>query len=330
MLESIDYNKYPKFKHNLWTTPEDDPEITFLTFTGGQYEVPTREAKEFMDIRTLCTGHHSLLDISKKSGKTLGKVKEIVDSLIEIGMQHDPFTKITKEMKSLLITACGMWAEQLSDTHIFNEFFNKDIPERVFLGFLMETYHYIKAFPKALKVAAQNAPEGELKNFLNDYAQQEMGHESFILDTLVNCGVSAREVEASIPLVSTRTIDLLLKELFTFEPSAVLLVSRIIEAVDVDLKDIETCKQSLIQKYKLTPKALDPFFKHVEIDMELGHGEFLEKKNHLIHLDERFHDIVNKLHDLKHAFDLQKLEILDYYNHPGNYFPRQYVDFFAL
>ena len=137
-------------------------------------------------------------------------------------------------------------------------------------------------------------------------------------------------MESSIPLVSTRTIDLLLKELFTLGPSSVLFVSRIIEAVDVEVEEIAACNEFLTKKYGLEPNALDPFFEHVKIDMELGHGEFLDQKQDLLNIGDNCHTIVNKLHDLKHAFDVQKLEILDYYNHPGNYFPRQFVDFFAL
>ena len=46
--------------------------------------------------------------------------------------------------------------------------------------------------------------------------------------------------------------------------------------------------------------------------------------------EQTLHDIVNKLHDLKHAFDVQKLEIEHYYARKGNYVPRQFVDFFAV
>lgn len=41
-------------------------------------------------------------------------------------------------------------------------------------------------------------------------------------------------------------------------------------------------------------------------------------------------DILNMIHDIKHAFDLQKLEIIEYYSHVGNYFPRQKVDYFGV
>ena len=77
---------------------------------------------------------------------------------------------------------------------------------------------------------------------------------------------------------------------------------------------------------------LNPFFDHVEIDSKLGHHQLLQNNINL--LEEinplHLHDVVNKLHDIKHAFDLQKLEIKDYYDKTGNYLPRQYVDFFAI
>ena len=58
----------------------------------------------------------------------------------------------------------------------------------------------------------------------------------------------------------------------------------------------------------------------------------LDNNKHLISFANKndVSDILNRIHDIKHAFDLQKLEIKDYYSHEGNYFPRQKVDFFGV
>lgn len=77
---------------------------------------------------------------------------------------------------------------------------------------------------------------------------------------------------------------------------------------------------------------LYPFFEHVKIDSHLGHSRLLE--DNVKFLDDinvnNLHIIINKLHDIKHAFDLQKIEIENYYGKVGNYLPRQFVDFFAI
>jgi hypothetical protein len=68
------------------------------------------------------------------------------------------------------------------------------------------------------------------------------------------------------------------------------------------------------------------------IDEGLGHTSRVERNQHLITVgsEAALHRLVNRLHDIKHAFDLQKLEIVHYYSNVGNYVPRQFVDYFAI
>lgn len=330
-----DFRIYPKFRHNLWTNYEDSPEITYLSVSHGTYTVPTADVQRFLKMRSYCTGHHSIDAIAEKSNLLKNEVSSIINSLDEINVLHLPFKpteSIPKNhMVSTLLAAADIWRAQLSDTHISNEIFSGKTSKHVVMGWLLETYHYIKHFPVALEIAAACA-HGQLQQLLKDYAKQEKGHEFFILQTLLKAGLTRSEVEDSIPLISTRMIDLLLRELFTLEPSTVLLVAGIIEADDYNHEAANTVAAILNQVHDFPIDMLVPFFKHVDIDNQLGHQQLLNNNRHFlqeidpIHL----HDVVNKLHDLKHAFDLQKLEIYDYYDKLGNYIPRQRVDFFAI
>lgn len=153
-----------------------------------------------------------------------------------------------------------------------------------------------------------------------------------MLQSLERMGYAQGEVIDSTPLVSTRAIDMLMRDLFALDPHTVLLVARVIEAVDFDEAQGEEFGIDVANHYGLPSDALAPFLAHVRIDASLGHGRMLEDHADLLSrvARERIHAIVNGLHDLKHAFDLQKLEIKDYYGHAGNYIPRQFVSYFAI
>lgn len=331
-----DYSQFPKFRHNLWTSFDNNPDVTYLTVSHAKFEVPTEEAKKFLRFRSFCTGHNSLEDISKKSGIDKEEVSEIVQSLSEADILHRPIqpleTLSDDDITETLMNACEIWSEQLAETHLAVSIFKGKTSKNTLIGWLLETYHYIKNFPRALEVAESACDNPELKAILTEYKQQEENHEIFVLRTLQKLGVSKEEVETSIPLVTTRLIQLLMEELFRLEPVSVFLVARIIEADDYAEDQIGHLKKDLMHHYDIAEDAFDDFFKHVEIDEQLGHSELLEKHQaYLSSIDRsKLHQIVNKLHDLKHAFDAQKLEIQDYYNHQGNYFPRQFVDYFAI
>jgi hypothetical protein len=103
-----DFKIFPKFRHNLLTKYKENPEITYLTFSKGTYEVTTRDANKFIKIRSFCTGHNNLSDIAKKSKIPQSNIKSIIDSFIEIDMLHQPFKPLenltTKEIVNTVIS----------------------------------------------------------------------------------------------------------------------------------------------------------------------------------------------------------------------------------
>lgn len=327
--------EFPKFRHNLWTSFEEAPGITFLTASHGKFEVPRHEAEEFMQIRGYCTGHNSIEEIALKSGFHLERVYEIIKSLAAGDLLRRPwraFEALSPEEISFgLLAVSRIWAEQLRETHIAADVFNGNVSRQVAVGWLLETYHYVRAFPAALQVAVQNA-SGELQAVLKEYARQEEGHEIFVEQTLIRLGLTSEEIRNSIPLVTTRLIDLLMREMFASTPCSALLVAALVEADSFEADELPRMQRDFTRHYGSATDSLDPFLRHAQIDADLGHGRLAERHHHLLQFSngEELHQTVNRLHDLKHAFDAGKLEIKDYYNRPGNYFPRQKVDFFSI
>ena len=165
------------------------------------------------------------------------------------------------------------------------------------------------------------------------YVAEETGHEDFVLQALLNLGLSELEVVESRPLVSTRLIGFLLRELFELEPASVLLVAAVVEAQDIPASRLDEFQSRIASRYALPERALAPYFQHQMIDASLGHSQLLSDNITLFQVTDIaiLNQIVDKLHDLKHAFELQSKEIKMYYGDlAGKYFPRQAVTFTAL
>lgn len=335
MLKDKNFEQYPKFIHNLWTHDEAW-EHARLTVSHGKFDVPKDEAFKFFKVRSHCTGHNTVEEVAARCGLPVKEVQAMIKSLAEAQILHKSYRSLDsltrEEILRTLQDASRIWSEQLNDTYIGTKVFAGNASRNVSLGWLLENYHYVKAFPAALEVGAR-AAQGPLRDLIARYAREERGHEEFTLKTLIASGLTREEVVHSIPLVSTRAIDFLLRELFEFEPTAVLLVAAIIEAHDFDAGAIGTVKQNLHARHGFPLDALDPFFEHSRIDAQLGHAKLFHENSEMLldTLDRgKLHQVINKIHDLKHAFDLQSLEIEEYYSKNGNYFPRQFVDFFAI
>jgi len=330
-----DWVSQPKFRHNLWTTYDDQPDTTYLVVSHGKFEIPKQEADTFLKMRTHCTGYHSVPEIARRSGVEQEQAKAIIDALIAEGIGRPAYRSLSEmteeETREVLFAACRIWGEQLSETYLASDIRAGKVPREVVIGWLLETYHYIRAFPYAIAHAAKHAT-GELAQVLTEYATQEQGHEAFILQSLVSLGFKREEVVDSLPLVSTRLVDMLMRELFADAPAAALLVAAVVEAGDLDDSEANDFCAGVATHYDFPEGALTPFKEHMLIDARLGHGKLHERHAELIHFrdENQIHNVVNRMHDIKHAFDLQSLEIAHYYSRVGNYVPRQFVDFFAV
>jgi len=224
------------------------------------------------------------------------------------------------------------WSQELAQGYIGNELGRGDASSTVLTGWLLEMYHYIKNFPIAIDAAYRAAPPG-LAEIYARYGAEETGHEVFVLRSLEKLGLSADEVRQSVPLISTRAIGLLMCELFEKEPVALLVVAALVEAQEFNADAIERFKAALAEHYDIARDALDAYFEHQDIDVGLGHAQLLsENLAWLDQLDEAALDrVLDGVHDIKHAFDLQSLEIKHYYGAlNGKYMPRQPMCYSAV
>lgn len=330
-----DWRAFPKLRHNLWVTFKDDPDTSYLTVSHSKFKVATSDAELFFQLRSLCTGHNARGDVIQKSGVPLQKAEAILQSLEAAGVFRDPYVPLSDireaEVRRTLLSATRIWAEQMAETSIAVDVLEGAVPRDVVVGWMLETYHYIRHFPEVISSAAR-VSTGLLHDVLMAYASQERGHEEFVLRTLERMGMSRDAVMTSVPLVSTRLIVLLMQEMLSGAPASAFLLAAVIEAGELDDGVIQQFMSAVPQRYGFPDDTFAPFFDHARLDEQLGHATLVERHPDLLSFsdEDQVHIVVNQLHDIKHAFDLQKLEIKDYYAHSGNYIPRQFVDYFAI
>ncbi|WP_437308691.1 iron-containing redox enzyme family protein [Sorangium sp. So ce388] len=324
---------HPRLRENIWHIRASSDTALLIT-SDSRFEVGTEDALRFLKMRSHCTGFHSVEEIAQRSGIALDDVRSILASLEEAGVVFSSPAERAEldRVRAALLSVCKIWSDELRLAYIGNEFRHGSLPKTALTGWLCEMYHYISDFPLAIEHGARRA-EGRLKDVLVRYAQQEKHHDEFVVRTLENLGLKRDEVKGSAPLVSTRAIGLLMREMFEHEPCSVLLMAALVEAQEFQEEHIAGFKQCMHETYGVPLDAFDPFFEHQQIDVGMGHAELLADNIDLIDVTdmERLDGMVNRLHDLKHAFELQSLEIRDYYtNLNGKYFPRQRMRFSSL
>jgi hypothetical protein len=324
-----------KLKENIWRL-DMEKQTAILIASGQAFSVPFDPALVFMKIRPYCTGYHSVADLAERTEIPEESLSQLVNSLKPSGIfmdpVHDGVDLSTSRVRSSVLSIVHAWSLELSSAYIGNELGQGRHSRQVLVGWLLEMYHYIKNFPSAIEAARRAAPPG-LADIYARYCKEETGHEIFVLRTLEKLGLSADEVKNSVPLVSTRSIGLLMRNLFEEEPIALLIVAALVEAQEFNDAAIAHFKEALAQHYRVPDNALDAYFEHQRIDVALGHADLLQSNIAWLDLlgEASLDRILDGVHDIKHAFELQSLEIVNYYGVlNGKYFPRQPMSYAAI
>lgn len=74
-----------------------------------------------------------------------------------------------------------------------------------YVAFLTEAYHHVKHTVPLLRLCGSKLPEHYewLRNGVNEYIDEELGHEEWILNDIRACGADAEAVRNGTPRVST-------------------------------------------------------------------------------------------------------------------------------
>lgn len=112
---------HPKFRENIWRFSSDGEKAYLLT-SDEAFEVDANEARAFLKIRSYCTGHNNITDISEKSGIEIAKVKSIIASLAEIGVIYPAIEPDdnNEAVNKKFLRICELWPEELKVNFIGN------------------------------------------------------------------------------------------------------------------------------------------------------------------------------------------------------------------
>jgi hypothetical protein len=323
---------YPRLRENVWWIDPTAASARLRT-SKNQYEVPTEDALMFLKMRRYCTGHHTVEDVARRSEIPCDKVVAILNSLQSVDLlypDNEALEHIDLDaVRDTLVRACDLWATEVAWILLGRELMREELTQEVLLGGLVEAYHETREFSDALASGARRL-HGGLGEVVARCAAEREGLDRYYLRTLVNLGLSEHEVKTSVPLLATRLVGFLVREMLELEPVTALLAVSVVGARHLANEEIEALRTQLRAKYDVDPSALEPYFALQSRETDIGHQRLLADHCHLVDIDDlaRLDSISNKVHDLIHAFILQSQEIKSYHSKQnGNYFPRQPVSF---
>jgi pyrroloquinoline quinone (PQQ) biosynthesis protein C len=290
---------------------------------------------QFLKVKRYFDGRHSISDIAELTGVDRDDIIAIVTTFADLGLfrQETPEATIpTQCFVHRVNESCDMWRRQIGFHRLFSEIESGTARKEVFLGLVLETFHYVNSAADHISTAISHCTNLKWRTLLIDYLIEEHDHSKLFVDALNRMGLDPQHVTGAHPIIGTMSLRNMMCEIARESTLAYIACTSLIEARARDYEAAKTSMEQIATHYGYPVYVLEPILLHMEGDIQAGHSSMLEEalsESEYITAEDA-HIAVNCLHDLKHSFDQFHDQILQYYSDISNYIPRLKVDYFSL
>ncbi|ARF59101.1 hypothetical protein B1H19_37380 [Streptomyces gilvosporeus] len=328
--------EHPRLRHCTFKWVSDDSPM--LMIVGKEYfeiteDFGTRE--QFLTIKRYFDGRHSIAQIAERAGVDEDSVRQIAETFDELGLLYRtrPMASVpAKAFIEQIEASCDMWGRQIGFHNLFAGLESGDLRGEVFMGMILETYHYVKAAPKHIATAIAHCDDERLVPLLSRYFTEEYNHAGMLLQSLKKMGVPKEHIKSAHPVIGTWSLINNLCEIARQDTLSYIACTTLFEARADDFEEGTESLRRAARTAGYPEACAEPLITHMRIDVEAGHVGLLDEAVGILGdiPAANAHKAVNNLHDLKHSYDQFHDGIVQYYSDIANYIPRIKVDYFSL
>ena len=271
MTSSISSDTKPRLRHcTLVDQGATQPLLVVVGTTYFELSEESGDRSTFLNIKRYFDGRHSIREISSITSVPEDEICDIVSQFADLGLMRrvNPGSSISStDFVARILECCSMWSKQIGYHRIFGLLAEGKVRKEVFVGMLLENYHYVRSAPHHIGVAREHCSNPAWKAILEDFWNEEQGHEELYLQTLVRIGLKREEVEAAHPLIGTLSLTNMLCEIGRTSTLGYLCCTSLFEARGEDFEGAKNALESLGQNYGVTPEQLGPAIDHLRIDV---------------------------------------------------------------
>ncbi|MEW6641415.1 MAG: hypothetical protein AB1586_12990 [Pseudomonadota bacterium] len=325
----------PRLRHCTMVADPDEPHVTLVVGRKHfQLEQLQGERSAFFGLKSYFDGRHTIRDISKATGIGERDIIGVADAFHSAGLlqqRANVGTIPVADFLELLEDTSIMWRRQIGLHRLFGGLEAGLFRREVFIGLLLETYHYVRLLSPTLLGVAQRWEDSPVRQIVLDYAREEMEHYRSYEASLNAIDRLRGHVESSYPTIGTLSLIRNFESIGSRSGLSLVCCLQLIEARAFEADDAEDHLVRIARQYDLE-NVIDPFVAHMRADLGLTHASLLTHAlQGAVGVDESAaHEAVNDMHDIKHCFDEFHDGVIKYYDDISNYIPRPRVDYFAL
>lgn len=325
----------PRLRHCTLMTEPDLPYVTLVVGRNHfQLELLEGGLPRFFHLKSYFDGRRTIQDISKATGVSESDVIDVADAFGSAGLlqlrTNTAEISLNDFLRSVEDTSI-MWRRQIDLHNIFGGLETGLCRKEVFIGLLLETYHYVRLLSPTLLKVAERWESSLIRQTVIEYAMEEMEHYRSYEAALDTIDRLHGHVGNSNPTIGTLSLIRNFESIGMRSGLSLVCCLQLIEARAFEADDAEDHLLRIARNYNLE-KVVEVFIAHMRSDLGLMHANLLNAALQGVSAiaESDAHEAVNDMHDIKHCFDEFHDSIVKYYDDVSNYIPRPKVDYFAL
>lgn len=253
-----------------------------LQLEEDRFTFSSLEPHELTRIVKAVNGRSTPKDIAEATGLELDLVSQVLTIFYETGIAKNlgqvQDDKIDCEH---FIRVCRdifpIWKQRLFSHPLWADLTSGKAPMHLFLGWLLEHYHYIEGANDRMSVAVAECNDIKIRYHIAHHYSEEYDHGKFLLKCLRNFGFDETTVLNSRPVPGTISLLNFMRRTGRQDGLNYAICSGFLESSGGDRNIAKSFLDCLEENYcQEKPHAIKPLRAHADLDESLGHGSLLE------------------------------------------------------
>jgi pyrroloquinoline quinone (PQQ) biosynthesis protein C len=269
----------PLLHWNAAVFVEDD--AVTIELEDSQFLVNGLPPPRVVRLLSLFDGAHALQAAAHLAGIPLQSAVTLADQLIEQGAAislRDPGADLPP--LAFAATCRRLYRnlrERLGYHPLWTGLNYGELSKSVFLGWLLENYHFIDGVNDRLALATATCHDVKIRPMFVKHYTEEWDHYSYFVTALGRMGMSEVEVLATRPLAGTRAVLEHMRRAATRDPLEYAACSGFLESTGEDRSAAALLFERLTRNYASDrPDAIQPLADHMQLDGFYQHNDVVE------------------------------------------------------
>lgn len=259
-------------------------------------------------------------------------VGRFVEKLAKAGLLYRksdiPKTLTGVEFHARFNEALGSWLTEAFSHPFWERMMTGKGSKRLFVGWLIELYHYTKNANRHMPLSCAHTREKPLKLLRAKHYAEEWNHYHYFMKSLKALGYTDPEISTSVPLPMTLALSNFMRQAAREDILCYSICSAVLEGTTTDRGTYNPYYEKCAALYGVPTEAIRPIYQHLDLDVQYQHSDlFHEILTHVPELSAaRAARILEYGHQLAEHVWLWTDNIEKYYDVETNAVPRRPFD----